>query len=396
MARFAVSGHDVGNLMPDMVASPTKHPVVLSIGILAWNEEDSIRTTLESLLRQSVFERLSARNQRCEIVVVANACTDRTVAVAREVFDRMAADHEGADGFDTRVVDLPEQGKANAWNRFVHGYSSPGAEVLCLMDADIVFHHPNTIFNLMDALQRNPHANAASGRQCKDIQFKPRKSLWDRVSLATSAMSATGAGLLCGQLYCVRAAVARRMIHLPRSLSVEDGFIKELLCTDAQTRPSDPRRVIAVPEAAHIFEAYVKPADVLNNQRRQMIGQATVHVLVSYIKSLPPDDRVNLADTLRRHDQQEPDWLKKLVAQHLSVHPRFWQIFPGLVTFRFRRLWKLPGWRKFTHLPAACIGFVVTMTACWRAHTSLQKGKTGYWPKAFRQTILSMPQSDPS
>ena len=36
----------------------------LSLGIMAWNEEDSICHTLESLLRQSVFGRLAARGQQ--------------------------------------------------------------------------------------------------------------------------------------------------------------------------------------------------------------------------------------------------------------------------------------------------------------------------------------------
>lgn len=375
-----------------MLNSSKKNPVVLSIGIMAWNEEDSIRTTLESLFRQSVFERLSARHQQCEIIVVANACTDRTVAVTREFFERMEREHDWSDAFTARVIDIPEPGKANAWNRFIHEFSAVETRFLCSMDADIVFHHRDTIFSLMAILERKPHVPASTGRQCKDLIFKERKTLRERISLATSSMGGGEQGKICGQLYCLRAPVARNLF-IPRDLgATEDGFIKEIVCTDFLTRESDPARVALAPDAAHIFEAYVNPRDVLNNQKRQMIGQTAVHVLIEYLKTLSWNDRVNLADTLRRHESRDPDWLKKLIAAHLRRNRFFWQLFPGIVTFRFKRLWKMRGLGKVTHLPAACAGFAVTAVACARAHRTMRKGMTHYWPKASRQTILSVPQ----
>src|ERR1044071_6018569 len=266
----------LGSPRSAMSLSPPKHfPITLSIGIMAWNEEGSIRTTLDSLFRQSVFEKLCTRHEQCEIVVVANGCTDRTVPVVREYLEAIARTHPWADGFTARVGDVPEPGKCNAWNRFVHQVSSLEARYLCLMDADIVFHHRDSVYALMAALERRPRASASSGRQVKDILFKENKTLRDRISLATSNLSAAGHnGLLCGQLYCLRANVARN-IYLPRGLgAVDDGFIKAAVCTDGFTRSSNPDRIALAPEAAHIFEAYVSPAAVLKNQKRQMIGQA--------------------------------------------------------------------------------------------------------------------------
>ncbi len=375
------------------MAITSKHPVCLSIGIMAWNEEHSIRITLDSLFRQSVFQRLCARGQVCEVVVVANGCTDRTVPVVREYLDAMSAHHEWSEGFSARVVDVPEPGKCNAWNRFVHEFSSLEARFLCLMDADIVFHHRDTIFNLMAALERKPRAIAASGRQCKDILFKERKTLRDRLSLATSTMSANNQpGMICGQLYCLRADVARN-IFLPRGLgAVEDGFIKAAVCTDLFRRASDPSRVVLAPDAAHIFEAYVSPGEVLNNQKRQMIGQTTVHVLVEQLKRLTFEERSHLADTLRRMEERDPEWLRKAVARHLAEHPHFWQLFPGALTHRLRRWWKSRGLRKVTHVPATLAGLVVSAIACYRAHRVLRTGVTQFWPKAARQAILTVPQ----
>ena len=374
-----------------MSHSSKKNPVALSIGIMAWNEEDSIRATLESLLRQSVFERLGARHEVGEIVVVANACTDRTVAVVREFFERVEREHDWADAISARVVDIPEPGKANAWNRYIHEFSAVEARYIVSMDADIVFHHRDTIFNLMAALERDARVPASTGRQCKDLIFKERKTLGERISLATSSMSGGEQGKICGQLYCLRASVARNLF-IPRDLgATEDGFIKQMVCTNFLTRPSDPTRIVLAPDAVHIFEAYVSPRDVLNNQKRQMMGQTAVHVLVEHLKTLSPAARINLAETLRREEARDPDWLKKLIAAHLRRRPFFWQIFPDILTFRFKRLAHQRGLRKLTHAPAAVAGFAVTLVACARASRALRAGLTQYWPKASRQTLVAAP-----
>ena len=63
-------------------------PVGLSIGIMAWNEESSLGPMLDSLFAQTIFARLAARGERCEVVCLANGCTDRTVDVAGEIFAR--------------------------------------------------------------------------------------------------------------------------------------------------------------------------------------------------------------------------------------------------------------------------------------------------------------------
>lgn len=369
-----------------------KNPVVLSIGIMAWNEEESIRTTLESLFRQSVFEKFAARHEQVEVLVLANGCTDRTVPVARDFFALMEREHEWPEGFTARVIEIAQPGRNNAWNRFVHEFSAVEARFIALMDADIVFHHRDTIYSLVATMERRPNICATSSRQCKDLLFKERKSVMERISLATSTMTGTIQGQITGQLYCMRARIARNL-YLPRDLSAnDDGFFKQAICTDFFSRELDPSRIQLAPDAAHIYEAYIALKDILNNQKRQMIGQTGVHVLVEYVKTLSFEERRNLAETLRQHEARDPDWLKKLISQHLRKNRFFWQLFPGLLTFRFRRCFKLPGLRKVTHLPAAAAGFVVTMIACARANRTLRSGATQYWPKPTRQTILTVPQ----
>src|SRR4051812_48260529 len=95
--------------------SPTTPPIVLSIGIMAWNEEASIGPMLASLFGQSIFAHLAARGERCEVVCLANGCSDRTVAVAAEIFARMEREHPARAGLAARAEDIETPGRNNAW-----------------------------------------------------------------------------------------------------------------------------------------------------------------------------------------------------------------------------------------------------------------------------------------
>lgn len=372
----------------DMMNDPSTFPASVSLGILAWNEAAGLEAVLERLFAQTLFEHLAARRESCEIVCVPNGCTDNTAAVAREVFARIKADHLHASAFEGRVVEIPLPGKNNAWNRFVHEFAVPGARFIGFMDADIHLHHPDTLLNLVRTLEREPDAWVATDRQVKELVFKARKTLRDRISLATSDMTDTIEGRLTGQLYLMRAPIARRL-YLPHALgSLEDGFFKAILCTDFLTRPSNPRRILTAPDASHIFEAYRRVRDVLKNQKRQMIGQTTVHVLLEYLQQQPPEDRLHLADTLRELDRRDPDWLRRLLDQHLRRTHAFWRLFPNLLTFRFQRLARMRGVQRVTHFPAAFAGFLVTLWASAQAYRFLRRGQTHYWPQARRKTAV--------
>lgn len=364
-------------------------PIRFSLGIMAWNEEASIRQTLESLFQQSVFQKLALRHERCELFCLANGCTDGTVALASELFQQLTREHPYGQVITTRVMDIPEPGRNNAWNRFVHEFSASETRFIYLMDADIVFHHRDTLYNLLATLEWDPRAGVSSGRQHKSIEFKKPKSLRDRISLATSSMTGTLEGCFSGQLYCMRAGIARNL-YLPRDLGAnDDGFFKAAVCTNFFSEKLDVRRVVMAPNAAHVYEAYLSVPEVLNNQKRQMIGQASVHVLVEYLKTLPLEERANLAETIGQRERTDPEWLRKLLDRHLAHVRFFWRLFPGILTFRFRRLWKLKGIRKLTHFPAAIVGLAVTLIACARAFKFLKKGQTYYWPKAERQAMSS-------
>jgi glycosyltransferase involved in cell wall biosynthesis len=353
----------------------------VSIGIFAWNEQDVIRATLSSLLEQTLLEELPARGLNCELICVLNGCTDNTAQVASAFLQ----DHPLPAGFSWRVINLPERGKLNAWNQFVHTISAPQAQFLFMMDADILLTRRGTLNSMLRTLESDPHASIATDAPMKDVAYKPRKSFADRLSLAAAQITRSSPAQLCAQLYCIKADVARN-IYLPRDLAAcEDGFIKTVVCTDFLTHESYPERIRLAPDAEHTFEAYTSPRAVLKNQKRQHMGQTIVHILVDkYLKHLPLSQREHLADTLRIKDAEDPSWLKRLINQHLAATNAFWKLYPGLLSHRFRRLAGLSPLQRLLCLPTVLVGLFVTSASSLLAYRSLKAGCTNYWPRAER------------
>jgi glycosyltransferase involved in cell wall biosynthesis len=363
-----------------MTSSAPPSKIVATIGILARNEAPRLPRLLESVFAQTFFAELAARGEAVEIVCIANACTDNTAEVASECFGEAAQLHPHAASFVARTISVSTPGKITAWNLLVHTHASPDSRALIVMDADIRLLHPATLWNLFAALEKDPEANITVGEPVKDIALKPRRTLRESFSLATTR-SQTVPGLVTGQLYCIRAETARR-IHLPRDLAAcEDGFIKELVCTDfLRTRPN-PRRIVRVPDASHVFEAYVTSGDVMRNQKRQMIGQTFVHVLLDH--HLPPVAQQNGSDLgmlMRDLDDHDPDWLRRLIRRHARNTRFFWQLFPGVLSFRFRRLAQKPLATRILHLPTTIAGMFLTLAGCALAHRALRAGLVQYWP----------------
>lgn len=353
----------------------------VSLGMIARNEEQAIGPALESLFRQSLFAELARRGLAAEFWCLANGCTDATAAVAGRLLARQGAAHPHRRAFTGHVLPVPEAGKINAWNLFVHHVSAPAVRYLILMDADILFGHATTLWNLCRALEEDPVAQVATGEPVKDLALKKNPSLRERLSLATSRLTQGSAAQLTGQLYCIRAATARR-IRLPRELpACEDGLIKSLVCTDFLTQAPQPARIARARDASHLFAAYVAPGDILRNQKRQMIGQTCVHLLVDrYLPSLPAAERADLGRTVQHLDAATPGWLRRLMQEHLRRTRWCWRLFPGLLSFRFRRLARLPAGQRLLHLPAALFGCGVTLVASWMAAHTLRRGRLHYWP----------------
>lgn len=356
-------------------------PTYVTIGIFAWNEESGIALMLQTLFRQSLFAELQDRNLSCEIICVANGCTDQTVPLAAQAIAAQKEGHPEATAFRARVAEISRRGKANAWNEFVHSFSSREAQYLFMMDADIVLDDPDTLWKLLTVLEADPRASATADRPCKDITRKLRKNIWDRLSLGSTLMTQSSESQLCGQLYCIKAGVARS-IYLPRDLAAcEDGFIKALVCTDLLTGPCVPDRLRLVPEAGHFFAAYTSPSAVIRNQKRQIIGQTLVHILIDqFLIHRPPSAWGRLGEWIRERDREDPMWLKRLIWDHLQRTRWWWRLYPGMIDSPFRRLRKLGGVKRLKCLPAAIARCVLALVSGFLAFRSLRMGCMDYWP----------------
>jgi len=151
-------------------------------------------------------------------------------------------------------------------------------------------------------------------------------------------------------------------------------------------------RIQLAKNAAHTFEAYTSFASILKNQKRQMIGQTLVHILVDdYLRKLSPIKRSRFADTIRRLEQENPNWLKELLENHLR-HVRFcWQLYPGLLSHRFTRLGRLNLVRRILCFPTALVGFGISLMSSFAASKFLRSGETNYWPRAQRSGLGEFP-----
>lgn len=101
----------------------------ISIGILAYNEAETISNVLYSLWEQSLIQ--YNNDNIIEVIVVTNGCTDNTAEIAQKVLENLSQDFDAAV-IQWQVCEVEESGKSNAWNLFVHQFSAP--------DTDF-FHH---------------------------------------------------------------------------------------------------------------------------------------------------------------------------------------------------------------------------------------------------------------
>ena len=244
----------------------------ISIGILAWNEEVSIRATVHSVFAQSLIREAARDGHQIQIVCVPNGCSDHTAQAARGAMFAAAERLNAPAAVRWQVNELATPGKTNAWNVFVHELADPQADVIFLIDADIQIYMPDTLKNMFQKLVAHPDAFICTDLRVKHIVFKQRYTLLDQISMKTANINHSASGQLCGQLYCARGEWLRRL-WIPEGIIVEDGFIKKMAVSNFLTEPEDAaRRLLVAETASHVFESYTRLSDVLATHRRQIAG----------------------------------------------------------------------------------------------------------------------------
>lgn len=174
-----------------------------AIAVFAHNESRRIVMCLEAL-------RLSPLLPNTTCYIIANGCTDNTVACATEYAQTAPW---------VKIVDLKVGDKANAWNYFIHEIAAE-AESYFFTDGDCQVES-GTLQYLEECLLENPHINAVSG-------VPSHRNL----SLGKFQRAITSEGGFAGNLYALSqdfiARLRAKHVRLPQGLIGYDSLIGAL------------------------------------------------------------------------------------------------------------------------------------------------------------------------
>jgi len=297
----------------------------VDIGVFAHNEARSIVRMLGELTRQDTTG-LDLR-----ILLLANGCTDDTVAQARSF---VPADSTANARIE--VIDLPQGGKSRTWNRFVHDLSRPDVDVLIFSDADIGIPEPDSLLRLVQGLLSNRRLHAFNSHPIKDIVYRPKDlSMMDKAIAMGSETLTNWKKAICGSLYAMPATRARAL-YMPIGLAVEDGFLRAMILTDVLTIDEDFSRIDGG-DVFHIFASERSVMALIRHQTRIVIGSAVNAAAFAALRELPSDQRRSaLADA-----SGQESWLSDVIRARLPQWPFGW-IPPLYLTKRIRFIAREP------------------------------------------------------
>lgn len=347
----------------------------LSVGVVAWNEESSIVDALQSILKQTVFRNARSMGFETELIVIANGCTDNTVDVTAEFFEKMRGEFPQISGVRLRLEEVPEAGFANAWNLLAHTVSRPDADFIYFVNADIVIDQPDAFEWMLNELQKSAIMQVVSPVGRKHIEAAKCKTLYDRLNLAVTRFTEKNqTAQVRGHCFCARAA-AIRSVWLPKRFpGAVDGAFKRMIVSSMASEADNPERIGLARNASYTFEAYRTFTDIYHRRVRLFVGQTFIEALMRHLKIMRAEQpALNLAAYLRARDENDPSWLHRLVQLNIYVKGLY-ATMPSL-WFRFR-FWKNPkigSFKKITMLPVAVVAFLfdipVFLSAAWRLKT---------------------------
>jgi len=352
-----------------------------SIGILAHNEEKNIAATLCSLLKQTLLTQSVPNVSEVEILVVPNATTDRTAAIAEDILSTsIPSSVSGAVRY--RVVPLKEAGKSNAWNQFVHHLSAPDADFLVLMDADIEFYEPDVLLKMFNSLELHPEKWANTGYPLKSAVLKENKTILEKISLEISKQSKERFPQICGQLYMARADKLR-LLALPVGFSGTDGFIAEMICTNFFTQEYNATKMMLLLDTpSHTFEAYISPMSFIKHERQLTKAIMGHQWMYKHLKSVKAESNQPLGEYIRARNENEPDWVSTVYRANTLQADKQWTWFiPSWLFFRRFKLFRNKGLVKRVVLtPAVLFASMVDWFVFCLANQDLnRRAYQSYW-----------------
>ncbi|WP_433909971.1 glycosyltransferase [Sphingomonas yabuuchiae] len=341
----------------------------IDIGIFAHNEAAGIGEMLRDLARQSVLrdDRYSVR-----VVVLANGCRDKTAAAAR---DAVAAFPDPAM---IEVFDLAEGGKSRTWNRFVHDIARADVDMLAFMDADIALPQQDVLARLAAFLHAHPGVDATSSQPVKDIDYYPIPlGFVERLISAGGGSMGNSRSSICGQLYVMRGAVARRL-RVPIGLPVEDGFVRHALITGRFADPIRYDRIDQPDGVMHLYASERRLGSLIRHQIRIVVGGAINAAVFGHIIPLRARDGEEALSAQLDQAARDPNWLPALLRRELPRARFGWVPWPFL-TYRTTYFLKNGPYTPRKTLMAV-VGLGFDGLAFMAAQIRLARGKgAGFW-----------------
>ena len=353
----------------------------VTIGILAYNEGETIARTIRSLFEQSVFSGQGAAlpGVRWDIIVVPNGCKDDTHQRAEQALQQACADNKTA-GVSWRVVSLERAGKSHAWNKLVHEIAAPHTDAFVMIDADIEFGHLDTVANSVQRLRTDDHAWAVVDLPLKDFHRKSQTTWLEKLSMRVSNKRlADGAPGIAGSFY-VMSAARMRSIWMPIDLSVEDGFLHGMLITDGFRQPPDYSRVVRADNASHYYEGLTRVRDIVNHEVRLAIGTVlNAYLCWDVLLFMTPRSGPGAGELVRELNAQDPNWYRRMMANQIEIRG-LWAVRTNLLWRRVPTWWGLPFARQIAKTPVTLALSLFDAGVLWLANRKLISGQAiGYW-----------------
>ena len=188
---------------------------LLPIAIMAHNEEKVLSKAIKSALNQD-----TPVGYLSKVVVVANACTDRT----EEIVSRMAEKYPNR----VQLVSIKEKGETRAINEAIKLFeemSRAGVEIpyIIFLDADCEFIGSEAFINFVKGFESNPLLCAISANCLPDVCFNSRQDIVSEAYRAVYSLArSVKINSISGMCYAIRFEILKR-IDFP---DLTAGFIR--------------------------------------------------------------------------------------------------------------------------------------------------------------------------
>jgi cellulose synthase/poly-beta-1,6-N-acetylglucosamine synthase-like glycosyltransferase len=233
-----------------------------SVGVTAYNEEKNIGALLDALLDQHVHQ-----VEIAEIIVVASACTDRTVPIVREVAGR-----------DPRVVLIEQErreGKTSAVNLFLAAATTD----ICVLESGDTVPHEYAVEHMV-RLFADP-AIGMVGAQ------KVAVNTPDHIVGLLSHLRLRMEHELCLEIPRLGEMIAFRKVfdHIPPDVAMDEAFVENLVIKHGL-------QVKYAPDAVVYSTGPTTIADFVRQRRRNHAGHLYLKHKYGYAVSSIQNGRV--------------------------------------------------------------------------------------------------------